>query len=46
MVDFLIKISGSLFVGGVGLFMILACALFLIIAVKEIAGYIEDRRSE
>ena len=45
MVDFLIKVSGSLFVGGLGLFMIIVCVVFLIIAIREIAGYIEDRRS-
>ena len=44
MTDFLIKISGSLFVGGLGLIMIVFSILIITVAVKEILSYIENKR--
>jgi hypothetical protein len=42
MVEFLIKVSGSLFVGGLGLLMIIFSLLILTVAFYEIRGYIEN----
>lgn len=43
MVEFLIKVSGSLFVGGLGLIMILFSLLIIAVIVREIVNYIEDK---
>lgn len=41
MVEALIKIAGSLFVGGVGLAMIVTLFLFLAILIKEIYSHLK-----
>lgn len=35
MVEAMIKIAGSLFIGGIGLVLILLCTLLLVVLVKE-----------
>ena len=42
MIEALIKIAGSLFVGGIGLGMILICVLLITVLVKEILERIKS----
>jgi hypothetical protein len=44
MIDALIKISGSLFVGGLGLIMIIFSILITTVAVKEILNYFDNKK--
>ena len=40
MVEAMIKIAGSLFIGGIGLVLILLCTLSLVVLVKECRDYV------
>ena len=42
MVEALIKIAGSLFVGGIGLALTLASVLVIVVVVKEVLEYIKS----
>jgi len=43
MIEALIKISGSLFVGGIGLLLIVVCLLLMIVLIKEVYGKCIDK---
>ena len=43
MVEGLIKIAGSLFVGGIGLILILIAVLIFIVLGKEVIGWLQEK---
>jgi len=44
MIEALIKIAGSLFIGGIGLLLILVCSLIVFVLVREIIDNANKRR--
>ena len=43
MIEGLVKIAGSLFVGGVGLLIILLCSVIGFVLIKELIEYMKER---
>ena len=43
MIDGLVKIAGSLFVGGIGLAIILLCSVIGFVLIKELIEYMKER---
>ena len=43
MVEGLIKIAGSLFIGGIGLVLILISTLILVVIAREVVGWLQDK---
>ena len=44
MIDALIKIAGSLFVGGIGLILILMATLIFVVIIRETITWLNERR--
>ena len=42
MIEALIKITGSLFIGGIGLGLILVCTLIITVMIKEVISKIKE----
>ena len=43
MVEGLIKIAGSLFIGGIGLVLILISTLILVVIAREVVGWLQEK---
>ena len=43
MVEGLIKIAGSLFIGGIGLVLILIATLIFVVIAREVVGWLQDK---
>ena len=43
MIEGLIKIAGSLFIGGIGLVLILISTLILVVIAREVVGWLQDK---
>lgn len=43
MVEILIKIAGSLFIGGIGLLLIIICTLVMVVLGKELITIIKEK---